>query len=183
MVTSGQMTMFVAALVAAGLMVATGCCRAESALSAVNIQVLLVIATAIGIGKAIHASGLDQILAEQLLSSTGSHPRYALAAAFAVTMLLASAITAKAAVVIVLPIYQVVAQQLDVSFMPFVMAVLVAAATTIATPIGYPTNLMVMGPGGYRSRDYFVVGAPLTLLIGAISVALIPFIWPYRVAN
>lgn len=182
-VTTGKMTMFAAALVAAGLMVLTGCCRAESALSAVNVQVLLVIATAIGVGKAMHASALDQVLATQLLSTTGVHPSIALAVAFTVTMLLAAVITAKAAVVIVLPIYQVVAQQLDVSFMPFVMVVLIAAATTIATPIGYPTNLIVMGPGGYRSRDYFAVGAPLTVLIGVLSVALIPLIWPYSIAK
>ena len=63
--------------------------------------------------------------------------------------------------------------------MPFMMIVLVASATTVATPIGYPTNLMVMGPGGYRFHDYVLVGAPLTVLVGIVSVLVVPFVWPF----
>ncbi len=103
----------------------------------------------------------------------------ALAAVFAVTALLAGSITAKAAAVLVLPIAQVLAGALGVDFMPFGIAVMVAASTTIATPLGYPTNLMVMGPGGYRFRDYVVFGGPLTVIIGVISVLIIPMIWGF----
>lgn len=177
-VTGFGVPMFIAALVSATIMIFAGCCRANSALAAVNPQVLIVIAAAMGVGKAISASGLDEILASIVIVSSGDDPRLSLAMAFVVTMVLACSVTSKAAVVIVLPIYQVVAQQLDANLMPFVMTILVAAATTVATPIGYPTNLMVMGPGGYRSSDYLVVGAPVTLLNGLISVFLIPMIWP-----
>ena len=81
--------------------------------------------------------------------------------------------------VLVLPIALALSESMGLSFMPFVMTVTLAASTTIATPIGYPTNLMVMGPGGYRFRDYVVFGAPLTLVIWVIVVLLAPIIWPF----
>ena len=114
-----------------------------------------------------------------MLGVIGSDPTTALAAVFTVTALLAGSITAKAAAVLVLPIAQVLSAALGVDFMPFGIAVMVAASTTLATPLGYPTNMMVMGPGGYRFRDYMVFGTPLTLLIGVMSVMIIPRIWAF----
>ena len=178
-VTVGGIPMFTAALLSAGFMIMTRCLRGSTAMAAVNIQVLLVTAAAIGVGKAISETGLDRTLANLLLDYSGHGPYNALAATFIITMALACSVTAKAAVVIVLPICQVASTQMGLSPMPFVMTVLIAAATTVATPIGYPTNLMVMGPGGYRSQDYFLVGGPLTLLVGLMSVLLIPLYWPF----
>jgi len=63
--------------------------------------------------------------------------------------------------------------------MPFAMIVMIAASTTVATPIGYPTNLMVYGPGGYRFSDYLRMGIPVTLLIGITVILLAPVIWPF----
>ncbi len=178
-VAVGGASMLVSAMVAAGLMILTGCCRGSTARAAVDLQVLLVIAAALGIGKSIETSGLDDILGTRTINLVGIHPQLGLVVVFAVTSLLAGLITAKSAVIIVLPIARVIAQRLGVDFMPFVMTVLIAAATTVATPIGYPTNLMVMGPGGYRFRDYMVVGAPLTLLIGIVAMVVIPVVWPF----
>ena len=64
--------------------------------------------------------------------------------------------------------------------MPFVIAVMMAASAGFATPIGYQTNLMVMGPGGYRFSDYVKIGVPLDILIGVITVAIVPFVWPFH---
>ena len=71
------------------------------------------------------------------------------------------------------------AQKLDVSYLPFVIAVMMAASAGFATPIGYQTNLMVYGPGGYRFSDYLKVGVPLDLLILAITVAIAPLAYPF----
>ncbi|HUY91224.1 MAG TPA: SLC13 family permease, partial [Pirellulales bacterium] len=71
------------------------------------------------------------------------------------------------------------AGRLEVSAMPFVISVMMAASAGFATPIGYQTNLMVYGPGGYRFTDYLRVGVPLDLLIGVITVILAPLIWPF----
>ena len=63
--------------------------------------------------------------------------------------------------------------------MPFAMAVMIGAATSMATPLVYPTHLMVYGPGGYRFTDYLRVGVPLHLLLGVVTLWLIPMIWPF----
>ena len=72
------------------------------------------------------------------------------------------------------------AQSLNVSYLPFVIAVMMAASAGFATPIGYQTNLMVYGPGGYRFSDYVKIGVPLDLLIWAVTVILAPMIWKFH---
>jgi di/tricarboxylate transporter len=66
-----------------------------------------------------------------------------------------------------------------VSFRPFVMAIMMAASASFATPIGYQTNMMVYGPGGYRFSDYLRFGIPLNLLMGATTVLIAPLVWPF----
>ena len=71
------------------------------------------------------------------------------------------------------------AQRLGVSYEPFMFAVMVAASASFITPIGYQTNLMVYGPGGYRFTDYMKIGIPMSLTVGAMAIGLIPRIWPF----
>jgi di/tricarboxylate transporter len=166
-------------MLAAGLMIITRCCTASDARKSIDWQVLLVIAAALGLGKAMSRSGLADVIGHGLLA--GFHdPTFALAAVFILTAVLAAVITAKAAAVLVLPIALATSATLGVSFMPFAVAVTIAAATSLATPIGYPTNLMVYGPGGYRFTDYLRLGLPLTILIAALCIGLIPLIWPFH---
>ena len=179
LVTAGWLSMLKASMLAAGVMLMTRCCRVSSARAAVDLPVLVVIAASLGLGRAIQVSGLADVMAELMLSATGSSPYTALAMIFAVTAILAGAVTAKAAAVLILPVALVVSGELGVAFMPFAITVMMAASTTIATPIGYPTNMMVMGPGSYRYRDFLVFGAPLTLIIGVMCVVLIPVFWPF----
>ena len=70
-------------------------------------------------------------------------------------------------------------QQLDVSMLPFAVTLMVAASACFATPIGYQTNLMVYGPGDYRFSDFLKIGIPLTVLVGLVTVLLVPVIWPF----
>ncbi len=178
LVALNVLSMLKAALIAAGLMLITRCVNASTARRAVDLPVLLVIAAALGLGKAMQVSGLAGILGELLRDSVGNSPTAMLAAIYGLTMVLAGVITAKAAALLVLPIALVAAADLGVSYMPFVIAVMVASATTVATPIGYPTNLMVLGPGGYRFTDYLFFGGPLSLLIWFLAVSVIPLFWP-----
>lgn len=180
-VTLGWLSMLQASMIAAGLMVITRCTTASAGRDSVDWSVLLVIAAALGLGKAMENSGLAEVIGTQMLTLAGDNPHLALASIYVLTMVLAALVTSKAAAVLVLPVAMVAASpdHLGVSLMPFVMAILIASATTIATPIGYPTNLMVYGPGGYRFADYLRIGVPLSIVIAIVSVLLIPVIWPF----
>jgi di/tricarboxylate transporter len=78
------------------------------------------------------------------------------------------------------PIALASANNLAVDVLPFAITIMVAASTSFSTPIGYQTNLMVYGPGGYRFTDYLRMGLPLTLLVGIMTVMIVPMIWPFR---
>jgi di/tricarboxylate transporter len=98
---------------------------------------------------------------------------------YLITLVVTELITNNAAAALMFPFALATARQLDVSYLPFVVAVMMAASAGFATPIGYQTNLMVYGPGGYRFSDYVKVGVPLDLLIMAITVAVAPFAYPF----
>ena len=178
-VTLGLLSMLQAGMVAAGLMIISRCCDVSTAQRSVDWQVLLVIAAALGFGNALEVSGLASTLGDLLYDGFGSSPTLMLAAIYALAMILASLVTAKAAAVLVLPMAVAAAEQLQVSYMPYVIAVMIASSTSVATPIGYPTNLMVYGPGGYKFSDYIRMGVPLSLIIWAMAVYLIPMVWSF----
>ncbi|MEM7468637.1 MAG: SLC13 family permease, partial [Pseudomonadota bacterium] len=177
--TSGVLSMLQASLAGALLIVASGCCGASVARRAIDWEVLLVIAAALALGKAMENSGLANALANIAISSFGSHPTTLLATIIGMTMVLAALVTAKAAAVLMLPIAFAAAGNADVSIMPYVVGVMLAASTSVATPIGYPTNLMVYGPGGYHFSDYLRLGGPLSIIILLMSIFLIPIFWPF----
>ncbi|MFT4562172.1 MAG: di/tricarboxylate transporter [Gammaproteobacteria bacterium] len=178
-VTLGYLSMLQASLCGAIAMVAAGCCKATNARQAIDWEVLLVIGGAIALGRAMEVSGLAALIGHSVQTLFGTDPTVMLAAIFGLAMIFAATITAKAAAVLMLPIALAVATALNVSYMPYVIAVMLASSMTVATPIGYPTNLMVYGPGGYRFSDYLRVGAPLSLIIWVMAVLLIPLSWPF----
>lgn len=178
-VATELLPMLQAALIAAGLMVITRCCRGVDVKRAIDWGVLIVIGAGLGIGEAIKASGTDMWVASGLNSLAGQEPRVALAAIFVLTSVLTNLITAKAAAVLLLPIALATAKAMSVDVMPFAVTVMIAGAASFATPIGYQTNLMVFGPGGYRYSDYLRLGLPLTILVGTTTVLLAPVFWPF----
>jgi di/tricarboxylate transporter len=95
------------------------------------------------------------------------------------TTLLSEFVTNNAAAIITFPIAMSTATQLDVNYLPFVIAVMVGASASFATPLGYQTNLMVFGPGGYKVSDFLRVGLPMSLLVGTVTCTLAPLIWPF----
>ena len=106
-------------------------------------------------------------------------PWLALALVFAATALFSALATNNAAAVIMFPIALSTSAGLGVSFLPFAVTIMVAASASFATPIGYQTNLMVYGAGGYRFKDYVYFGAPLTVLVGIVTVAITPLVWHF----
>ncbi|MBN1237270.1 MAG: SLC13 family permease [Gammaproteobacteria bacterium] len=176
---SELLSMLEAALVAAALMIMTRCTTTSSARSSIDWSVLIVIGASLGIGQALQTSGAAGVIAEGLIGSLGANPWLALIGIYVVTNAFTEVLTNNAAAVLVFPIAEAVAASLGVSFWPFVFVIMMAASAGFATPIGYQTNLMVYGPGGYRFTDYIRIGLPLNVLVGAVTVALAPLIWPF----
>ncbi len=174
------LSMLKASLLGAGLMILTRCCASREARRSVDWQVLLVIAASFGLGSALETTGAAKAIAGGLISLAGGHPWVSLAVVYGVTMFFTELITNNAAAVLVYPIALATSLRLGVSFLPFATAIMMAASASFSTPIGYQTNLMVYGPGGYRFSDYFRVGIPLNLMMWALSTTLIPWIWPFQ---
>ena len=176
---TGAMSMLGAALIAAAGMIATRCCTGGEARRSLDWSVLLVIGAALGLGKAMDESGAAEGVAGVLLGVAGSSEWWTLVVIYALTMLFTAFITNNAAAVLMFPIAGAAASTLGASIMPFAVAIMLAASNDFATPIGYQTNLMVFGPGGYRFTDYLRLGAPLNAIVFALTVTITPYVWAF----
>ncbi|MGB5426641.1 MAG: SLC13 family permease [Gammaproteobacteria bacterium] len=176
---SGLLSMLEAALVAAGLMIVSGCTSGRVARQAPDWQVLVVIATSFGVGAALQKSGAAGVLADSIISLAGGNPWATLVLVFIATALLTAIATNNVAAVLAFPIALSAAHHMNVDVLPFAITIMVAASASFATPIGYQTNLMVYNAGGYRFADFVRIGLPLTLLVGLVSVGLVPLIWGF----
>lgn len=174
-IATGVLDPMSASMAAAGLMILTRCCTGPQARRAVDWPVLIVIAAAFGIERAMSKSGLAGTVAHAVVGAAGPFGPWALlAVTYLTTTLFTCLITNNAAAVLMFPIALGITQEADLAFLPFAVAIAVAASCEFSTPIGYQTNLMVMGPGGYRWADYTRFGGPLTVLCGLVCVALAP---------
>jgi di/tricarboxylate transporter len=170
----------VSALIAGALMVLFRCVSVGVARRAVDWQVLVVIAMALGFGQAIHESGLDAVLASSIERIGGNiaGPFGILVGIYLLTNILTELISHIGAAALMFPIAMVTAQKMGIGAEPFVIAIAIAASASFATPVGYQTNLMVYGPGGYRFADFLKVGIPMNILIMIVAMLIIPWVWP-----
>lgn len=176
---SGLLPMLNAALLAAGALVLTGCLGVSSARRSVDWKILLVIAAAFGLSRALETTQAASWVANAIIASSGGSPWLALASVYFVTMIFNAFMSNNAAAALLFPIAIETALSLNVSIMPFVVGIMMAGSNDFATPMGYQTNLMVYGPGGYRFSDYLRLGGPLNLLLWVAAVAIIPHVWPF----
>lgn len=173
------MSMLNAALLAGSAMLLFGCVSITSARNGIDWPILVAIAASFGLGAALQSSGVAAAIASGLLSAANGDPWITLVIIFFVTVIITELITNNAAAVLIFPIAMSAALELGVSTTPFIVAVMIAASTGFATPIGYQTNLMVFSPGGYRFSDYVKLGVPLDILIGIVTVLIVPVVWPF----
>jgi len=178
-VTLGWLSMLQGAMLAAGLMIITRCISGRVARRRVDWQVLLVIAASFGIGQALDSSGAAAVVADRLVALGTGNAWAALAMVYLMTAVVTALITNNAAAVLMFPIAAAVSESTGASIIPFAIAIMLAASASFASPIGYQTNLMVFGPGGYRFSDYLRIGLPLTVLLGVVTVSLAPLVWPF----
>ncbi|MDQ8167709.1 MAG: SLC13 family permease [Gemmatimonadota bacterium] len=165
-------------LLAAMLMVTTGVLTPNEARNAVEIDVVLLIAASFGIGTAIETSGLAALVAGWIVTPMMAlGPVAVLAAIVLATLVITELITNNAAAVLIYPIAVAAATGIGADPRAFGVAIAIAASASFLTPIGYQTNAMVFGPGGYRFGDYFRLGLPLTLLVFVGTVFLVALRW------
>jgi di/tricarboxylate transporter len=175
----GVLPMLHAALVGALLLVLTGVLTPWEAKRSVALDVLIVIAAAFGIGAAIESSGLAALLGSVIVDNIAAWGALAvLLAVVLATALLTELITNNAAAVLMFPIGMAAAGSIGADPRPFAIAIAIAASASFLTPIGYQTNTMVYGMGGYRFGDFARVGFPLTLLMLLVIALFVPYFWP-----
>ena len=171
--------LFEASFIAAGLMVATGCLTMQGATRSIEYHIVAGIAASFALGVALTESGAAHLIGGGLVTLAADDPWLVLAALYFVTVIVTELITNNAAGVLMFPIAIAVAEAAGVNYLPYVIAVMVAASCGFITPIGYQTNLMVYGPGGYRFLDFVRFGLPLSVVCGIITILLVPRVWPF----
>ncbi|REG78457.1 SLC13 family permease [Marinomonas pollencensis] len=176
---TGLLSILEAAMLCAAAMLGTRCITVAKARRNVNLNVITVIAASFSLGAAMTKTGAAELIASHIVTLTPYSPWLSLALIYLITVIFTEMITNNAAAVLMFPIAIATANQLQSDPLPFVITIMIAASASFITPIGYQTNLMVMGPGGYKTRDFIKAGLPISLAVGASSIAIIPFIWPF----
>jgi di/tricarboxylate transporter len=167
------------AMIAATLIIITGCLEADEAYQAIPWPLLMLIFGMLGIGHAMEVSGAARFVVDHLFALVRDlGPLVVLSMVYFVAMLLTEFISNNATAILITPIAIGIAEQLGVDPRPFVVAIMFAASASFATPIGYQTNTFVYNAGGYRFTDFVKVGAPLNVLLWMIATLLIPVLWP-----
>ena len=170
----------VAAMFCALGMIGTRSVTGTIARTSIRWDVLIVIGSALGIGRAMTETGAAAYLSEGIVSfGRGLGPHAMLLIIFVLTSLAAQVITNSGAAVLMFPIAVETAGALGVSAEPFVITLMVAAACSFMTPVAYQTNLMVYGPGGYRFLDYTRLGVPLTVIVAVLATVIAPLAYPF----
>ncbi|WP_341709072.1 SLC13 family permease [Halopseudomonas sp.] len=167
------------AMIAAALVVATGCLDTEDAYKAIDWRILTLIFGMLAISIAMNKVGLvDTVVSHVMTLSPLLGPLFMLSFIYLLTSILTEVVSNNAVAVLVTPIAIGVAHQLGADPRPFVVAVMFAASASFATPIGYQTNTFVYSAGGYRFSDFMRIGVPLNLIMWAAGSLIIPLIWP-----
>ncbi|TNF58833.1 MAG: SLC13 family permease [Rhodobacteraceae bacterium] len=161
------------------LVLVTRCIDADEAFSFIDGRLLALIFSMLAIGAALDASGAVRLLVDAIAPGLAMLPPVLIVwAIYLLTSTLTELVSNNAVAVIVTPIAIGLADALGVDPRPLVVAVMVAASAAFATPIGYQTNMLVYGPGGYKFTDFLRVGIPMNLIVGVVASFAIPFIWP-----
>ncbi len=170
-----------AALTGAIGLVITGALRPHEVRDAIDWSVLILIGGMLALGLAFERHGLGRALAEWItgLGSTASDPTVILAVLIGVTTIMTQVMNHVTAAVIMTPVAISLASELGVSDRPMLMGVIVGANLAFMSPVAHQANAMVMGPGDYKYKDFLRVGTPLTIVLAAVAIAVVPFWWPF----
>ncbi|MEM8691000.1 MAG: SLC13 family permease [Pseudomonadota bacterium] len=175
----GVAPIFLLSILAVAIVLLTRCIDADEAFSFVDGRLLALIFSMLAVGAALEASGAVMLIVEAIAPLLQTLPPFLIVwAIYLLTSVLTELVSNNAVAVVVTPIAIGLAIAIGIDARPLVVAVMVAASASFATPIGYQTNMLVYGPGGYKFTDFLRVGIPLNLTVGLLASAFIPFIWP-----
>ena len=170
----------VAGLLAAGAVILTGIMTVDQSYRAIGWTTVILVGAMMPLSTAMLQTGAAQLLAEYLVAFVGdAGPIALLAGLFVLTAIMGQLISNTATALIIIPIGVAAAANMGISPRPVLMSTAVAAAAAFLTPIATPTNLMVMGPGGYAFSDYWKLGLPLLIWFFVVAVVLVPLIWRF----
>ncbi len=175
----GVMPIYALAMIAVAVVFVLRCVDAEDGLSFVDGRLLALIFSMLGVGAAMESTGAVTLIAEFVTPLLfGLHPFLIVWIVYLLTSVLTEMVSNSAVAVVMTPIAIGLATPLGIDPRPLVVAVMVAASASFATPIGYQTNTLVFGPGGYKFTDYMIIGLPLNISVGILASLLIPIFWP-----
>lgn len=175
----GTVSILTAALCGSIAVALTRCLNAKEIYKAIDMRVLLLLAGLIPLGAAMETTGAVSHLVDLVMNSMGAYgPMYGLAGIYLLTMVLTAVMSNNATAVLIAPLALQVAYSFNVDPKPFLVAVTFAASTCFATPVGYQTNTMVYGPGGYKYTDFLKVGLPLNAIFFVLAMVFLPLLWP-----
>ncbi|QDU67278.1 SLC13 family permease [Engelhardtia mirabilis] len=180
----GWMPLSVAALAGALALVLSGCVRPDEAREAVDLSVLFLVGGMLALGTAFHSSGLDDRVANLLLSlgSGFTEPRAIIALLLLATVALTQLTTNVTAGIIMAQVAIEVARELSYDPRALLLAVIAGASMAFMSPVAHQANTMVVGPGDYRFKDFLKVGTPLTAIVCTVLIVILPWLWPLRAA-
>jgi len=168
-----------AMVIAAVLMVLTGCLSIEEAHESIDWRTVFLVAGMLPLGMAMEATGTARYLANIMLDTLGDFgPTALLAGTYLLAALITQAMSNAASIVLIVPIAVDTAMSVGANHLTFTMAVVIGAATSFLSPVGHKANVLVFGPGGYRFFDYARVGTLLTVVLLVVSLIFLPLFWP-----
>ena len=174
----GVMSLLNAALLAAIALIATGCLTFRAAWKSIDWQTYIVLAAAVGLSPAVTNSGLADVISDALGSMAGDSVVLSLIVVYLGAIALTNLVTNAAAAALMFPIMAGIVASLGIDWQPFVAILMLGCSYAFINPAGYQTSLMVMKPGGYSFSDFVRVGVPLTIVVGAVAVALATIVYP-----
>lgn len=175
-----QISVMHIAMLAGGAMILFRCCTGEQARRSVDWSTLVAIGASFTLGRALETSGAAKAMADMLFGSVRSFgPVAVLAAVYLLTLFFTEIVTNNAAAALAFPIGVAAANSLGANFMPFGVAIALAASGGFAIPSGYQTHMMVNGPGGYQFKDWLKVGLPMDALVMIVTIAVTPVFFPF----
>ena len=167
------------ALIAVAVILITHCVDSDEAFSFVDGRLMAMIFAMLAVGEGLDQSGAVQMIVNGVAPwLAGLGPFWLILAVYLIGLILTEFLSNNAVAVIYTPVAIELAHRLGYDPRPFVVAVMFSATLAFATPVGYQTNMMVYGPGGYRFSDFTKVGLPLNIIVMLVACALIPLIWP-----